>query len=138
MNDLFAVKHAILIPLLPMLGAVVSGFFGARWLKEKSHWPIWIGVGISALLSIWLLLGTWGQMASPEQMHNNACDWRVLPYATTNYWTWIRAGSFSVKWGYFFDPLTAVMLCVVCGVGWLITVYAAGYMKGEPGYYRFF
>jgi NADH-quinone oxidoreductase subunit L len=138
MNDLFAVKHAILIPLLPLLGAVVSGFFGARWLKEKSHWPIWIGVGISALLSIWLLVGTIGQMATPEQLQSSAYDWKVLPYAVTNYWTWIRAGDFSVKWGYFFDPLTVMMLCVVCCIGWLITVYAAGYMKGEAGYFRFF
>src|SRR4029079_19362973 len=37
-----------------------------------------------------------------------------------------------------FDPLTAVMLCVVCGIGFLITVFAAGYMKGEEGYFRFF
>src|SRR5205814_3530693 len=37
-----------------------------------------------------------------------------------------------------FDPLTAVMLCVVCGIGLLICIYAAGYMKGEEGYFRFF
>ena len=30
------------------------------------------------------------------------------------------------------------MLCVVCGIGFLITVFAAGYMKGEAGYFRFF
>src|SRR5256885_2986200 len=30
------------------------------------------------------------------------------------------------------------MLCVVCGIGFLITVFAAGYMKGEEGYFRFF
>ena len=40
--------------------------------------------------------------------------------------------------GFLFDPLTAVMLCVVTGIGFLITVFAAGYMKGEEGYFRFF
>ena len=30
------------------------------------------------------------------------------------------------------------MLCVVCGIGFLITIFAAGYMKGEEGYFRFF
>ena len=30
------------------------------------------------------------------------------------------------------------MLCVVCGIGFFITVFAAGYMKGEEGYFRFF
>jgi NADH:ubiquinone oxidoreductase subunit 5 (subunit L)/multisubunit Na+/H+ antiporter MnhA subunit len=57
--------------------------------------------------------------------------------AASVYW-WITAGNFKVDVGYFFDPLTAVMLCVVCGIGFFITVYAAGYMKGEAGYFRFF
>src|SRR5690242_18127212 len=55
-----------------------------------------------------------------------------------NFFTWIEAGNFKANWGYFFDPLTAVMLGVVCGIGFLITVFAAGYMKGESGYFRFF
>src|SRR3954470_18454210 len=60
MEHLFAVQYAWLIPLLPLIGAAVSGFFGARWLKGNSHWPIWIGVGCSALLSISLLIGMLG------------------------------------------------------------------------------
>src|SRR6185437_1456041 len=48
------------------------------------------------------------------------------------------AGNFSAPAGFFFDPLTAVMLCVVTGIGFFITVFAAGYMKGEAGYFRFF
>ena len=60
MEHLFAVKYAWLIPLLPLLGAAVSGFFGARWLKAKSHWPIWIGVGCSAIISFSLLFGMLG------------------------------------------------------------------------------
>src|SRR5271154_5946092 len=137
MNDLFTVRHAILIPLLPLLGAVVSGFFGARWLKQKSHWPIWIGVGCSAVLSFMLLAGTIANMAPAgggEQTGTRDEPWSGLPSAVHDYGTWIHAGHFSVQWGYFFDPLTAVMLCVVCGIGFLITVYAAGYMKGEAGY----
>src|SRR5439155_26918964 len=57
MQELFAVKYSWLIPLLPLIGAAVSGLFGARWLKDKSHWPIWIGVGCSAILSFSLLFG---------------------------------------------------------------------------------
>src|SRR6202011_5047689 len=45
---------------------------------------------------------------------------------------------FSISAGFWFDPLTAVMLSVVCGIGFFITVFAAGYMKGEEGYFRFF
>jgi NADH-quinone oxidoreductase subunit L len=55
---------------------------------------------------------------------------------------WITAGDashlFNVSAGAWIDPLTAVMLCVVCGIGFLIMVFAAGYMKGEAGYWRFF
>ncbi len=36
------------------------------------------------------------------------------------------------------DPLTIVMLFVVCGIGTLVAVYAGGYMAGDPGYARFF
>ena len=61
MDHLFAVHYAWLIPLLPLIGAAVSGFFGARFLKQNSHWPIWIGVGISAMLSLSLLFGMLAQ-----------------------------------------------------------------------------
>src|SRR5438045_2317545 len=57
---------------------------------------------------------------------------------TVNWYRWIEAGNFKVDAGAFLDPFTAVMLCVVCGIGLLITIFAAGYMKGEPGYFRFF
>ena len=50
--------NAFLIPLLPLIGALIAGFLGAKWLRDKSHWPIWISVGISTLLSIGLLLAT--------------------------------------------------------------------------------
>src|SRR5687768_14572242 len=62
MEHLFAVQHSYLIPLLPLLGACVAGFFGARWLKGQSHWPIWIGVFASAVLSFMLLFGMLAHM----------------------------------------------------------------------------
>src|SRR5688572_29746584 len=60
MDHLFPVQHAYLIPLLPLIGAAIAGFFGARWLRGRSHWPIWLGVGASAILSIALLFGMLG------------------------------------------------------------------------------
>jgi NADH-quinone oxidoreductase subunit L len=128
MQDMFAVQYAWLIPLLPLIGAVMAGFFGAKWLKGQSHWPIWLGVGASAIISLSLL---W------QMTHTDADADGVLAVSRHVYW-WITAGHFNVDVGYFFDPLTAVMLCVVCGIGFFITVYAAGYMKGEAGYFRFF
>ncbi len=56
----------------------------------------------------------------------------------TSYWTWIHAGSLNITFGLLNDPLSAIMLLVVTGVGFLIHVYSIGYMEGDPGYWRFF
>jgi hypothetical protein len=61
MNDLWQIQYSFLIPLLPLMGACVAGFFGAKWLKQQSHWPIWLGVGGSAVISVSLLLAMIGR-----------------------------------------------------------------------------
>ena len=184
MSELFAVKYSYLIPLLPLLGAIVAGFFGAKFLKDKSHWPIWIGVGASALISLSLLFGVLGLSGkegekSPEASSTHPTTEQTdkqrseatargeapsFPLARSKHWfDWILAGGqhgshkayasgditsadgtthplrpFYVEAGAWIDPLTIVMLCVVTGIGFLITIFSAGYMKGEAGYFRFF
>ncbi|MGH9786423.1 MAG: NADH-quinone oxidoreductase subunit L, partial [Terriglobia bacterium] len=51
---------------------------------------------------------------------------------------WIAAADLEIPFNFYLDPLSAVMALVVTGVGLLIHIYAAGYMAGEGGYYRFF
>ncbi|MBZ5586541.1 MAG: NADH-quinone oxidoreductase subunit L, partial [Acidobacteriia bacterium] len=46
--------------------------------------------------------------------------------------------TFQADWGFLLDPLSAVMILVVTGVGFLIHVYSTGYMAHDNGYYRFF
>ena len=167
MNSLFAIDYSWLIPLLPLLGAAIAGFMGARWLKQQSHWPIWLGVGASAVLSVSLLFGMLSRShhgeLTPQDVPNPYVKLTTLPAesaarsdeerkriaeareasayrlaASVDWYTWIEAGSFKATVGFFFDPLTGVMLCVVTGIGFFITVFAAGYMKGEAGYFRFF
>jgi NADH-quinone oxidoreductase subunit L len=161
MEHLFAVQHAWLIPLLPLLGACIAGLFGARGLKENSHWPIWIGVGISALLAISLLRGMTEPALQPYTA-SQVTGYHIpdaYPLAkSVECFTWLQAGdpnnegtpdhpqvvygnptaSLHVSAGFFIDPLTAIMLCVICCIGFLITVFAKGYMYGESGYFRFF
>ncbi|MGD0767189.1 MAG: NADH-quinone oxidoreductase subunit L [Tepidisphaeraceae bacterium] len=127
MDSLFAVKYSYLIPLLPLIGAAIAGLFGAKTLRGQSHWPIWLGVAVSAVMSLSLLFGMLGLWHDGKPL-SVAVDWYI----------WIEAGSFKATAGCYLDSLAAVMLCVVTGVGFLITVYAAGYMKGEAGYFRFF
>lgn len=47
-------------------------------------------------------------------------------------------GGIQADMGYYLDSLTMIMLAVVTGIGSLVAIYAAGYMKGDPGYSRFF
>jgi NADH-quinone oxidoreductase subunit L len=52
--------------------------------------------------------------------------------------TWFRIGASNVDLGWVLDPLSAVMLVMVCFVGLLIFVYSTGYMKEDENYTRFF
>jgi len=49
-----------------------------------------------------------------------------------------QLATFQADWGFLLDPLSAVMILVVTGVGFLIHVYSVGYMAHDNGYYRFF
>jgi NADH-quinone oxidoreductase subunit L len=46
--------------------------------------------------------------------------------------------TFTIDWGFLLDPLSSVMILVVTGIGFLIHVYATGYMDHDNGFYRFF
>src|SRR4051794_5683042 len=134
MEQLWQVQYSFLIPLLPLLGAAIAGFFGARWLKEKSHWPIWLGVGASAVISITLLMSMLMLWKPAEQVdHPKIANYTITapetgqPLATNKvFYHWITAGSFNADAAFWIDPLTVVMLCVVTGIGFFITVFAAG------------
>src|SRR5204863_7076012 len=67
---------------------------------------------------------------------------------TQDLFTWLSSGDLpkaggglarlEIPWGNQLDPLSAVMILVVTGVGFLIHVYSTGYMWDDSGYYRFF
>ena len=57
MNDIVSVQYAYLIPLLPLIGAVIAGFFGKTILKGQSHLPIWAGVGAIVIGGVLLVAG---------------------------------------------------------------------------------
>ncbi|HWR36335.1 MAG TPA: NADH-quinone oxidoreductase subunit L [Clostridia bacterium] len=115
--------HLWLIPLLPALGAVINGLFGRRFPKAA--------VSTVALTSTALSFG-WAVFAALQFVGGGAAA------VTESHGAWIRAGSFSVEYGFYLDQLSMVMMLVVTGVGFLIHVYSVGYMAHEGGYYRFF
>jgi NADH-quinone oxidoreductase subunit L len=109
-----------LIPALPLLASIVTVALGPRVLREQSHWPCILACIGSFILSVPLLL------ASSRE------------YLPGPYFTWFQAGEVNVGFNLRVDPLTAIMLVTVTGIGSLIAIYSAGYMRGDPGYSRFF
>jgi NADH-quinone oxidoreductase subunit L len=112
-----------LIPLVPALAVLLNGLLGQRFFRDRAH-ILGVGsVGISLLLALIVIIRV---IADPS--HPIHATW----------FTWVFAGSFAADMALLVDPLSAVMLFVVCGVGFLVHVYSIGYMHGDPGYPRFF
>jgi NADH-quinone oxidoreductase subunit L len=111
-----------LIPLFPLLGAVVNGFWGRRYIQARAHIPAIVSTAAALLLAL-MVVGD--LVADPRAVQVVLFDWIV-------------AGPLNVQIGFLADPLSAMMLLVVTGVGFLIHVYSIGYMHDDPGYYRFF
>ncbi len=114
-----------LIPILPLLGAIINGVFGKRLPKQFIGA---IGAG-TVLASFAISLGAFAQMMQ------TAAD--QLPIVT-NYFTWIQSGNFQASCGFLLDHLSGMMILIVTGVGFLIHIYSIGYMHDDPGFYRYF
>ena len=56
----------------------------------------------------------------------------------STWFDWVVSGSFSAAFAFLYDPLSAVMMLVVSGVGFLIHVYSVGYMHKDGGFGRYF
>src|SRR5207245_8581891 len=52
--------------------------------------------------------------------------------------SWIHLGDLNVDIAFWVDPLSAVMILVVTGIGGLIHIYSIGYMHEDEGYWRCF
>jgi len=122
-----------LVPLLPALGA----FIQLLWGKKLSNQAVSaVSVGLPGVSFLWAT-GCFGQLL---QLQGQTFT-KVL-------YTWLPLGAFhlsdgtlgnlGVDVGFQLDQLSAVMMLVVTGVGFVIHVYSIGYMGHEGGYYRFF
>lgn len=114
-----------LIPVLPLAGAAVNGLLGKRFPKRVIS-IVACGASGAAFAIAFLSVLEMVKLA-PDQRH-----------VVKLFFTWIASGDFIAKAEFLLDPLSAVMLLVVTGVGFIIHVYSIGYMHAENGYYRFF
>jgi NADH-quinone oxidoreductase subunit L len=111
-----------LIPLLPLAGAAINGFFGKRSSRKAVTTVALFFSGAAFAMALWVAM-RFSSLSLPYQEY---------------FAHWLRSGSFSVDFAFYLDQLSLVMLLVVTGVGFLIHVYSIGYMWGDPSYYRFF
>jgi NADH-quinone oxidoreductase subunit L len=116
-------EYLWIIPLLPLLGSAINGLFGATWPNKYVNIAAIGSTGLSFLLA----LGAVREFFDSGQV-----------LFRKEFFTWIAAGNFRAGFDLQMDQLTVVMVLVVTGVGWLIHIYATGYMAHEGGYYRFF
>ena len=149
-------RYIWLVPLLPLVGAAINGLLGRRFrFSERLVGAVGVGsVALAFLISVGAVIsyGAGEHAVWPK------------PYVTSEdgafVYTWIPGGAtavtlgeseraaggaeagpgsvLDVEWSYQLDPLSAVFMLVVTGVGLCIFDFATGYMHGDPGFYRFF
>jgi NADH-quinone oxidoreductase subunit L len=129
-----------LIPLLPLVGAAINGLLGRRLqFSEKTIGTIAVGsVALAFLLSVGAVISYSSQAPEPYTT-GFSYDWIPGGAVETTQGQEIgKASNLKIEWSYQLDPLSAIFMLIVTGVGLCIFVFAVGYMHGDSGCYRFF
>ncbi|MDD5249939.1 MAG: NADH-quinone oxidoreductase subunit L [Rhodocyclaceae bacterium] len=111
----------LIIPLAPLLGAILAGFAGRAIGRAGAHWVTILGVAVSFFCSLLVF-----QDVQAGHTFNGTV------------YTWMQSGGLNMEVGFLIDPLTAVMMIVVTFVSLMVHIYTIGYMAEDPGYQRFF
>jgi NADH-quinone oxidoreductase subunit L len=133
-------NHIWLIPLFPAFGAAMM-FFSGRRLQKSAVSAVCVGAVVVAFVFACFTV----------VQYNNFAHGTGQPFEKIVY-TWLGTGDshftflkqdgtqaqFNADFGFLLDPLSAIWLLFVTGVGMLIHFYSIGYMAHEGGYYRFF
>lgn len=114
--------YLLWIALLPLLGASLLAVAGTRLDRRLVHAVALGAVAGAFALTVWATVTLLGGERPLE--------------ATA--WTWMSTDRYTVALAFRFDQLTAALMLVVTGVGFLIHVYSTEYMHEDPGYARYF
>src|SRR5215212_2772315 len=117
-----------LIIALPALGALVLLVGGPLSKGAIDKWGHYLGALLpigSFLVSLLLFVQLLGRDADDRQVSQHL-------------FTWFEAGGLKVGFDLLYDPLSALFLLLITGVGSLIHVYSIGYMEHDPRRTRFF
>jgi NADH-quinone oxidoreductase subunit L len=124
-----------LIVGLPALGALLCGVFGKALGRTYVNLVACSSVLGSFALSAFAFQAVVDKNTIVAPAANNTKQWMVM---SGDWGVWFSAGSFTAHYGFWVDHLTATMLMVVTGVGFLIHLYSTEYMEHDEGYWRFF
>jgi len=111
----------LIVPLAPLVGAIIAGLFGRLVGRTGSHVATIAGVAVSLIASV---------MVFQDVLAGNTFNGTV--------YTWMVLGDLRFEVGFLIDSLTAMMMLVVTFVSLMVHIYTIGYMHDDPGYQRFF
>jgi NADH-quinone oxidoreductase subunit L len=118
----------VLVLLFPLLGSALNGLLGPVLGRRFVNIVGTVSIFAAFLVACVVLVNVIGAPAGHAAI-------------TVRLWQWINLGSgtnLSVGMDFTLDALSALMLMVITGVGFLIHVYSVGYMEHDPGIARFF
>jgi NADH-quinone oxidoreductase subunit L len=118
----------LVVPLAPLLGAIVAGLFGKQIGRSGAHWITCIGVAISLAISVQTLLA----VLDGARFNATIYEWMTIGDSAS------LRGGLKMEIGFLVDGLTAMMMCVVTFVSLMVHIFTIGYMEEDPGYQRFF
>jgi NADH-quinone oxidoreductase subunit L len=115
-----------IIIFAPLAGAMINWLVGRRVRNERFVGIVACSaVGISSIVAFYLAFKSDGAL-------------RVTQPVMDHLWTWVQVGGFRADFGLAMDRLSGIYALFITFVGFLIHVFATGYMHGDRGYYRFF
>ena len=121
-----------LIIFAPLAGAVINWLIGGKLRSEVFSGVVACGaIAVSTIVAFMIAFG----IGTP---HVGALFAPNGDPILDHIWTWIQVGGFRADFGLGMDRLSGVYACFITFVGFLIHVFATGYMKGDDGFYRFF
>jgi NADH-quinone oxidoreductase subunit L len=115
-------QYIWLIPILPLAGFIINGL-GRNSLSKN---VIGFIGSLLVLVSFGLSLAVFFQIKSSGHPIN------------ITYFDWISVGSLKINFAFLVDQLSAIMLLIITGVGFLIHLYSIGYMHDDDGFGKFF
>ncbi len=127
MSQTLSAATLLVVPMAPLVGAVLAGVFGTQfggnWMGRKVAHSLTIG---GVLLAFVLSALTLQSVVQDGARLNETL------------YTWMVVGGLKMEIGFMVDGLTAMMMCVVTFVSLMVHLYTIGYMDEDEGYNRFF